>query len=50
MMATYLENYYSFLKLEIDVSSLVSYVKSMFYSLYDEYFKFYGVNLNINVQ
>ena len=45
-----LENYYSFLDLEVDVNSIVSNVKFMFYSLYDEYVKFYDPNLNINVQ
>ena len=45
-----LENYYNFLDLEVDVSNIVSNVKSTFYSLYDEYVKFYGPNLNINVQ
>ena len=48
MMARCLENYYSFLELVVDVSFLVSHVKSMFYSLYDEYFKIYGSSLNIN--
>ena len=50
MMARCLENYYSFLELEVDVPSLVSYIKSTFYLLYDEYFKLYGQNININVQ
>ena len=50
MMTTCLENYYSFLELEVDVPSLVSYIKSTFYLLYDEYFKFYSPSLNINVQ
>ena len=50
MMATYLKNYYSFLELVVDAPSLVSHVKSTFYSLYDEYFKFYGSDLNINIQ
>ena len=45
-----LENNYSFLDLEVDVDSIVSNIKSMFYSLYDEYVKFYGLNLNINIQ
>ena len=45
-----LENYYSFLDLEVDVNSIVSNIKSMFYLLYDEYIKFYGLNFNINVQ
>ena len=50
MMATCLENYYSFLELEVDVPSLVSYIKSTFYLLYDEYLKFYDPDLNINIQ
>ena len=45
-----LKNYYSFLDLVVDVDALVSNVKSTFYSLYDKYFKFYGLNLNINIQ
>ena len=45
-----LKNYYNFLDLDLDVDSIVSNIKSMFYSLYDEYVKFYGLNLNINVQ
>ena len=45
-----LENYYSFLDLEVNVNDLVFNVKSTFYSLYDEYVKFYGLNLNINIQ
>ena len=47
---TCLENYYSFLDLVVDVDALVSNVKSTFYLLYDEYVKFYDLNLNINVQ
>ena len=34
----------------VDAPSLVSHVKSTFYLLYDEYFKFYSPSLNINVQ
>ena len=47
-----LENYYKFLYLEenVDVDALVSYVKSTFYSLYDEYLKIYSSSLNINAQ
>ena len=45
-------NYYNFLYLKekIDIHSLVSHIKFMFYSLYDEYLKFYSLNLNINTQ
>ena len=50
MITTCLENYYSFLELVVDAPSLVSHVKSTFYLLYDEYFKFYSPSLNINVQ
>ena len=52
MITTYLENYYNFLDLKekVDIHALVSHIKSMFYSLYDEYLKFYGSNLNINTQ
>ena len=54
MLTTCLENYYNFLDLEenddVDVDTLVSYVKSTFYSLYDEYLKIYGPSLNINAQ
>ena len=52
MMTTCLENYYNFLDLKekVDIHVLVSHIKSMFYSLYDEYLKFYGPNLNINTQ
>ena len=52
MMTTCLENYYNFLDLKekVDIHALVSHIKSMFYSLYDEYLKFYGLNLNINSQ
>ena len=50
MMATCLENYYCFLESVVDVPSLVCHVKFTFYSLYDEYFKIYGLNLNINTQ
>ena len=46
MMATGLENYYSFLKLVVDISFLVSHIKSTFYSLYDEYLKIYGPSLS----
>ena len=45
-----LENYYTFLDLKIDVHSIVFNVKSIFFSLYDEYVKFYGPLLNINIQ
>ena len=45
-----LKNYYSFLDLEVDLNNIVFNIKSTFYSLYDEYVKFYGLNLNINVQ
>ena len=44
-----LKNYYSFLDLEVDVNSIVSNVKFTFYLLYDEYIKFYGLNVNNNV-
>ena len=44
MMTTCLKNYYNFLDLKekVDIHALVSYIKFMFYSLYDEYLKFYG--------
>ena len=38
------------MELEENVDALVSHVKSTFYSLYDEYLKIYGSNLNINAQ
>ena len=42
MMTTCLKNYYNFLDLKekVDIHALVSHIKSMFYSLYDEYLKF----------
>ena len=49
-MNTCLENYYRFLDLVVDVDALVFNVKSTFYSLYDEYLKFYDPNLTINIQ
>ena len=50
MMTACLKNYYNFLDLneKVDIHALVVHIKSMFYSLYDEYLKFYGLNLNIN--
>ena len=45
-----LENYYNFLDLEVDVHSIVSNVTSIFFSLYDEYVKFYSPNLIVYVQ
>ena len=44
--------YYNFLDLneKVDIHALVAHIKSIFYSLYDEYLKFYGLNLNINTQ
>ena len=51
MMTTCLENYYFLdLKEKVDIHALVSHIKSMFYSLYDEYLKFYDPNININTQ
>ena len=50
MIITCLENYHNFLKLVVDVPFLVYNIKLTFYSLYDEYFKFYDSSLNINVQ
>ena len=44
-----LENYYNYLDLNVDVHSIVSNVK-LFFSLYDEYVKFYDPNLNVNIQ
>ena len=45
-----LENYYNYLDLEVDVHNIVLNIKSTFFSLYDEYFKFYCPNLNVNIQ
>ena len=45
-----LENYYNYLELEADVHSIVLNVKVFFFTLYDEYVKFYGPNLNVNIQ
>ena len=45
-----LKNYYNYLELEVDILSIVSNVKSIFFLLYDEYVKFYDPNLNVNIQ
>ena len=45
-----LETYYKSLALLVDVSTLVRDVRQLFYSLYDEYVKFYGSSLNISFE
>ena len=44
-----LKTYYKCLTLTFDVPALVRDVNKLFYSLYDEYAKFYGLFLNINI-
>ena len=50
-MSIWLENYYNYLDLEVDVYIIVLNVKSIFFfSFYNEYVKFYGPNLNVNIE
>ena len=48
-MSNCLKIYYKYLALTFDVLALVRDVKKLFYLLYDEYAKFYGLFLNINI-
>ena len=45
-----LETYYKYLALSFDVPVLVSDIRKLIYSLYDEYAKFYDQSLNINIE
>ena len=45
-----LKTYYKCLALTFDILALVKDVRKLFYSLYDEYAKFYGAFLNINIE
>ena len=45
-----LDTYYKCLDISFDVLALVRDVIKLFYSLYDEYAKFYGQSLNINIE
>ena len=49
-MSIWLENYYNYLDLEVDVYIIVLNVKSIFFSFYNEYVKFYDPNLNVNIE
>ena len=45
-----LDTYYKCLVISFDVLALVMEVKKLFYSLYDEYAKFYDPSFNINIE
>ena len=45
-----LDTYYKCLTIPFDVLDLIMDVKKLFYSLYEEYAKFYGHSLNINIE
>ena len=45
-----LDTYYKCLVISFDVLALVKDVRQLFYSLYDEYAKFYGSSLNTNIE
>ena len=49
-MSDCLDIYYKCLGRLLDVSALIRDVRKLFYTLYDEYTKYYGHSLNINFE